>query len=390
MAVADDVLASAAAWSVDGPVALATVTAVSGSAPRAPGASMVVSRDGRVAGSVSGGCVEAAVFAQAQECLVSGTPSTLTFGVASDDALEAGLTCGGRIEVFTQPLTPADGLDDLATQVAAGDHVAVVTVLEHPDPAVVGTRLTVRPGQTTPRPQQVSRPLVRSLADRAEAMLSVGADGQLHCGADGSPLGEGVRAFVQVWTPPPRLLVFGAIDFAGALAGAARFLGYDVTICDPRPVFTTAERFPQAHRVVVDWPHRFLEQEEAAGRIDGRTAICVLTHDSRFDVPALERALRLPRVGYVGVMGSRRTHDDRIARLRAAGITGLQLARLRSPLGLDLGGRTPEETALSIVAELVADRRGGTGRRLGELRGPIHGVDAGVDREVLAPDAASA
>ncbi|MGJ9411531.1 XdhC family protein [Aeromicrobium sp. CF4.19] len=391
MAVADDVLASTASWSAEAPVALATVTAVSGSAPRTPGASMVVSTDGRVAGSVSSGCVEAAVFAQAQECLTSGEPTVLTFGVASDDAFEIGLTCGGRIEVFTQRLTAADGLDRLGAQVAAGDHVAVVTVLEHPDPAAIGTRLTIRPGEMTPGAPSptVSRRLVRSLADRAEAMLSVGTDGQVRCGPDGSPLGEGVRAFVQVWSPPPRLLVFGAIDFAGALAGAGRFLGYDVTICDPRAVFATAERFPQAHRVVVDWPHRFIEQEEAAGRIDSRTAICVLTHDGRFDVPALERALRLPRVGYVGVMGSRRTHDDRLARLRAAGITDLQLAQLRSPLGLDLGGRTPEETALSIVAELVADRRGGSGRRLGELRGPIHGLDDTAD-DVLDADAASA
>lgn len=371
MAVIDDVLDSAARWVADGPVALATVIGVSGSAPRTPGSSMVVAADGRTAGSVSGGCVESAVFEAAQEVLASGRPSRHTFGIASDDAFEIGLTCGGTIEVLVQRLDAGDGLDRLCRRTATGDPAAVVTVVEHPQAAAVGTRLLLDEPQPTSL-GAVSPSLRRALVERAEAMLSAGTDGQVTCGPDGSPLGEGVRAFVQTWSPPPRLIVVGAVDFAAALAVAARFLGYHVTVCDARATFTTPERFPHADEVVVDRPERYLAAEHEAGRIDGRTALCVLTHDSRFDVPVLARALRLPDIGYVGVMGSRRTHHDRLARLRAAGVSDFQLARLRSPLGLDLGGTTPEETALSIVAELVADRRGGTGRRLGELRGAIH------------------
>jgi xanthine dehydrogenase accessory factor len=235
----------------------------------------------------------------------------------------------------------------------------------------VGSRLLVRAedevGVAPLRPG-----LRDSLVGRARALLDAGTSGEVRCAEDGSLLGVEVRAFVQVWAPPPRLVVFGAVDFAGALAGAGRFLGYDVTICDARPVFTTPERFPSAHHVVVDWPHRYLAREEAAGRIDGRTVLCVLTHDARFDVPVLQEALALPAVGYVGAMGSRRTHLERLDRLRAAGVTEAQIDTLHSPIGLDIGARTPEETALSIAAEFVAERRGGSGRSLGALDGPIH------------------
>jgi xanthine dehydrogenase accessory factor len=176
---------------------------------------------------------------------------------------------------------------------------------------------------------------------------------------------------VESSVPPPRLLVFGAVDFAAALVRAGAFLGYTVTVCDARPVFTTRSRFPGAADVVVDWPHRYLDAEAAAGRLDARTAICVLTHDPKFDVPLLERALRLP-VAYVGAMGSRRTHLDRLTRLRAAGLTDLHLARLHSPIGLDLGARTPEETAISITADIVATRYGASGGPLRGAHRPIH------------------
>jgi xanthine dehydrogenase accessory factor len=168
------------------------------------------------------------------------------------------------------------------------------------------------------------------------------------------------------------MVVFGAIDFAAAVARVGGFLGYRVTVCDARPVFATATRFPSADEVVVAWPHKYLRAEAEAGRIDGRTALCVLTHDPKFDVPLLEVALRLPSVGYVGAMGSRRTHDDRLRRLREAGLTDAELARLSSPVGLDLGARTPEETAVSIAAEIIALRWGGRGERLAETSGRIH------------------
>jgi xanthine dehydrogenase accessory factor len=167
------------------------------------------------------------------------------------------------------------------------------------------------------------------------------------------------------------MLVFGAIDFAAATARVGSFLGYRVTVCDARPVFATATRFPDADEVVTDWPHRYLAAEVTAGRVDDRTVVCVLTHDPKFDVPVLEQALRLD-VAYVGAMGSRRTHEDRLARLVAAGVSEAELARLHSPIGLDLGSRTPEETAVSIAAEIVATRWSGTGRALTETTGRIH------------------
>ena len=159
---------------------------------------------------------------------------------------------------------------------------------------------------------------------------------------------------------------------AAALARQGSLLGYRVTVCDARAVFATPARFPDADDVVVDWPHRYLAAQAAAGVLDAGTVICVLTHDPKFDVPALEVALRLPEVGYVGAMGSRRTHDDRMARLRAAGLTDAELGRLSSPIGLDLGARTPEETAVSIAAHIVAKRWGGGGRPLSETAGRIH------------------
>ncbi len=178
--------------------------------------------------------------------------------------------------------------------------------------------------------------------------------------------------FVWAFAPKPRMLVFGAIDFAAAVARVGGFLGYEVTVCDARPVFATTSRFPDADEVVVDWPHRYLAAEQEAGRIDRRTVITVLTHDPKFDVPLLEVALRLPEVAYVGAMGSRRTHEDRLDRLREAGITDEEIDRLSSPIGLDLGARTPEETAVSIAAEIIAGRWGGSGERLASTDGRIH------------------
>jgi xanthine dehydrogenase accessory factor len=210
-----------------------------------------------------------------------------------------------------------------------------------------------------------------AVVDDARGMLASGRTGLLHYGPDGQRRGEGMAVFVNSFEPPPRMLVFGAIDFAAAMARMGAFLGYRVTVCDARPVFATRSRFPEAHEVVVDWPHRYLAAESEAGRVDHRTVVAVLTHDPKFDVPLLEVALRLD-LGYVGAMGSRRTHDDRLKRLREAGLTESELTRLASPIGLDLGARTPEETAVSIAAEIIALRWGGRGDRLSALEGPIH------------------
>ncbi|MGP3632600.1 XdhC family protein, partial [Streptomyces sp. 24-1644] len=209
--------------------------------------------------------------------------------------------------------------------------------------------------------------LDRTAVAEARAMLDAGRTGSLVIGAEGSRCGAPVTLLVESSVPPPRMIVFGAIDFASALVRAGTFLGYRVTVCDARPVFATRARFPEADEIVVEWPHRYL----AATEVDARTVLCVLTHDAKFDVPLLEAALKLP-VAYVGAMGSRRTHLDRNERLRDAGVTEAELARLHSPIGLDLGARTPEETALSIAAEIVAERRGGSGRPLTGAHTPIH------------------
>jgi xanthine dehydrogenase accessory factor len=249
--------------------------------------------------------------------------------------------------------------------------VAVCTVIDHVDPGRVGRRLVVRPDAATVGSLGSSR-TDEALTDDARGLLAAGRSDTLTYGPDGERRGEGMRVFVSAFAPKPRMLVFGAIDFAAAVARVGSFLGYDVTVCDARPVFATRSRFADADHVVVEWPHRYLAAEAEAGRIDGRSVITVLTHDPKFDVPLLEVALRLPEIAYVGAMGSRRTHEDRRARLLDAGLTEHDLERLSSPIGLDLGARTPEETAVSIAAEIIALRWGGDGGRLGERQGPIH------------------
>lgn len=198
-------------------------------------------------------------------------------------------------------------------------------------------------------------------------LLESGTTGFLHYGSAGERLGEGLEVFVASFAPAPRMYVFGAIDFSAALCRLGKVLGFHVTVVDARPVFATRKRFPEADEVVVDWPHRWLGSQS----VDQRTVICVLTHDPKFDVPALKEAVRTP-AAYIGAMGSRRTHEDRLSRLRDAGVAEEELARIHSPIGLDLGARTPEETAVSIAAEIVQQRWGGSGASLTLSTGPIH------------------
>ncbi|TWP51790.1 XdhC family protein [Lentzea tibetensis] len=296
--------------------AVASVVAVRGSAPREIGAAMAVGPGGQVVGSVSGGCVEGAVYELALQVLATGQPVLESFGYSDDDAFAVGLTCGGELDVFVQRDTPE--IRAALRAAREGRPVSLRRVIEGPRAGL-------------------------------------------------PPLAETERVFSETWRPQPRLLVFGAIDYAGAVAEIGRFLGYQVTVCDARPIFATPQRFPAAHEVVVDWPHRYL----ASTCTDSRTAVCVLTHDPKFDVPVLVEALRRP-LAFVGALGSRRTHAERLERLREAGLAEHELARLRSPIGLDLGGRTPEETAVSIAAELVAVRHGGSGSPLSSVSSPIH------------------
>jgi xanthine dehydrogenase accessory factor len=370
---------------------MATVVGTWRSAPRPAGAAMLVGPDGSAVGSVSGGCVEGAVYELAKEVVDGGPPVLQRFGVSDDDAFAVGLTCGGIIDVFVERVdsTTFPELGEVAGAIRNRVPVAVATcvaaavggtglagepvgdpVSHGGDPAGrLGRRMVVWADRVSGSTR--SERLDAAVVDDARGLLTSGRSGQLHYGYEGQRRGDELTFFVAAYAPQPRMIVFGAIDFAAAVARIGGFLGYRVTVCDARPVFATKSRFPEADEVVVDWPHRYLTAQAEAGLIDPRTVVCVLTHDPKFDAPVLETALRLP-LAYVGAMGSRRTHDDRLDRLREAGLTGAELARLASPIGLDLGARTPEETAVSIAAEIIASRWGGTGNRLTVLNGRIH------------------
>ncbi|MFF0741689.1 XdhC family protein [Streptomyces sp. NPDC004111] len=358
-------------WSRQGrEFAVATVVATSGSSPRQPGAALAVDSDGTAIGSVSGGCVEGAVYELCQQALLDGRSVVERFGYSDEDAFAVGLTCGGVIDILVTPVrrdSPAREVYAEAFALAArGTAAALARITEGPR-ELLGRALLVHPDGSHLGGLGGHPELDRTAAAEARAMLDGGRTGGTTIGEDGSRCGQPLTLLVESSVPAPRMIVFGAIDFASALVRVGKFLGYHVTVCDARPVFATKARFPEADEIVVDWPHRYL----AAAEVDARTVLCVLTHDAKFDVPLLELALKLP-VAYIGAMGSRRTHLDRNERLREVGVTELELARLRSPIGLDLGARTPEETALSIAAEIVAARRGGSGVSLTGAHTPIH------------------
>ena len=345
-------------------VALARVVGIEGSGPRLPGAAMAVSEDGEVAGSVSGGCVEGAVLTEALEVIGVGSPKLLTYGIADEDAFAVGLTCGGTIHVFVQPL-------DWSLQEVLGDAigreepVAMATMIEGPKP---GASVLVRPGVEavgTLGETDLDRVVVRDTL----AELTAGITTTRHYGFHGEARRQDVAVFIESSAPPPQMIVFGAVDFTAALVRVAKVLGYRVTVCDARAVFATHQRFPQADDVVVDWPDRYLAK--IGGELGPRDAVCVLTHDHKFDVPAILAALETD-VGYLGAMGSRRTNAERLDRLRASGVDETLVARVMAPVGLDIGARTPEETAISICAEIIASRTGRPAPSLRASEGPIH------------------
>ncbi|MEV0248109.1 XdhC family protein [Nocardia sp. NPDC050712] len=352
-----DLAAHLRRWQAAGTTyALATLTAVRGSAPRPIGATMAVDAAGSVVGSLSGGCVESAVYEHCLEVLETGEPLRKAFGYSDSDAFAVGLTCGGEVEVFIHRVTVAE-------------FAVVEAVLDARTPAAwvcdlaSGAVLAVRADDAVGAGFDLDGADLAVLR-QARDMLDAGSTAVRVIGcADRERM-----VFVQSFAPPPRMIVFGATDFAGALCAVGRLLGYRVTLCDARRTFLDHARFPGAHEVVVDWPHRYLSTAE----VDRRTVLCVLSHDPKFDIPVLAQALRLP-VAYVGAMGSRRADRARRTELRAAGITEHELRRLHSPIGLELGGRTPEETALAIGAEIVALRRGGSARPLSRTGRPIHG-----------------
>jgi xanthine dehydrogenase accessory factor len=366
-------------WEADDTFGLATIVRTFRSAPRDPGAALaalaaLAGGEAEVIGSVSGGCVEGAVYELALDVCRTGEPVLQTYGVSDDDAFAIGLTCGGILDIFVEPVSKETfpELGEIAAAVERGEPVAIATVIG--GPGRIGARRVIWAlaggGESSGTLGSGGR-LDAAVDDDVRGMLAQGVTGVRRYGAHGERRGDELSVFVNSFAPPPRMLVFGAIDFAAAVARTGKFLGYHVTVCDARKIFATTSRFPDADQVIVDWPHRFL----AGTEVDERTIICVLTHDPKFDVPLLEVALRTP-AGYIGAMGSRRTHDDRLARLREAGLTEAELARLRSPIGLDLGARTPEETAISIAAELIQLRWGGSGRPLTATEGRIHHENA--------------
>ena len=314
-----DILDTLERWTGDGlRVATATVVRTERSAPRDPGAVLAVSERGDVAGSVTGGCVEPAVYEEAREVLAGGAPRLRSYGIANEEAFEVGLPCGGTVHIFIDLLDPAV-VAPIAEAVREERPIALEVAVSGP---AVGTKRLVTDGE---------------LLARGETGIVETDEGEV---------------FVTSFAPRPNMYVFGAVDHAGAVAEIGRFLGFRVTVCDARARFVTRERFPDVDELVVEWPDRFL----ATADVDERTAICVLTHDHKFDVPLLKVALDTP-ARYIGAMGSKRTNEERAERLKAEGITEEQLARIKAPIGLDIGSRSPNEVAVAVAAEIVATFR---------------------------------
>lgn len=367
--------------------AVATIVGTGGSVPRPLGTSMLVSEHGDVLGSLSGGCVEGAVVDAALQTLHDGGTRCELFGYSAEDAFAVGLTCGGELEVHIQPLgSSPEAIDFALLRSLAGSHsssaLALIRRLDAGGGAVVvqdPVRFRAMESPDLARLVGDHPATLFAAAAQVEPLLQGGRTGLVRLappegctdgwGREAETQPEPITLFVESRLPAARMLIFGANDFGAALLPAGKLLGYDVTLCDARPVFSNQGRFLAADQVVTDWPHRYLAAEAAAGRVDGRTVVCVLTHDPKFDIPLLETALRL-RLAYVGAMGSRRSHRQRIDALLADGTPVEALERLHSPIGLDLGAVTPAEVAVSITAEILASR-GRTGRVGNTARAPF-------------------
>jgi len=328
------------------PFGRAVVTSVWGSAPRPEGSSMLATADGVMAGSVSGGCVEGATAVEIGEAIGRGTPKLVTFGVSHERAWEVGLACGGTIKVFVEPWVRPEVL--AAARGPGGEVVA--TVIEG---AAAGDTLRVFEDG---RAEGSLDPRVSAAAVREAALQALGreASSTIALPSDAGP----TSVFLEVFPRPPRLVIFGGVHIAVALVPLARALGYRTIVADGRPAFLTRERFPDADQLVLAWPEAAFDQIG----LDGSCYVCILSHDPKFDEPALELTLRSP-ARYIGAIGSRKTQASRRARLKSSGFSDAEIARVHGPIGLDLGGRQPAETALAILAEMTAVRYGGDARR---------------------------
>jgi xanthine dehydrogenase accessory factor len=388
-----EVISQVDRWRLEGRrVALARVVGVEGSGPREAGATMAVSEDGEVAGSVSGGCVEGAVVTEALAALEARAGARrCTFGYSDDEAFAVGLTCGGTVHLLVDPELPAV-YDELRAAIEQSEPVALATVTEvlagwtanertdecsgpdvdgangEVDSTRLGATMLVREDGTSAGTLGESH-LDEVVRRDATGALASGLSATRHYGPTGEARQGSVEVFIEVFARPPRLIIFGAVDFTAALARLGKVLGYRVIVCDARPVFATPARFPMADEVVVDRPERYLEK--VGTDLTARDAVCVLTHNSQFDVPAIAAAVST-KVGYLGAMGSRRTHADRVAHLERAGVSAEAIKRVMAPIGLDIGARTPEETAVAICAEIIALRTGRPGLSLRDRKGPIH------------------
>ena len=393
--------------------AAATVIRTSGSVPRPAGTSMLVTETGAVSGSLSGGCVEAAVLETALAAIADGRTRTETFGFSETEAFAVGLSCGGTLEVLVQPFHPEGDSRALPSAgptpltgprlgsgfgTGAGDREASalirllpagesghggpprILVLPEPvgEPAETGLLLRRRLPELLPAGLKPGPDAAARITDQLLSALDRGQTGTVQVPGDGCG-GAPLDFLIECRLPAPHLFLVGANDFSAALCRLGLLLGYRVSICDARPAFTDPARFPGARQVAVQWPDRWLRGRALAGELDRRSVVCVLSHDARFDVPVLAFVLRQD-LAYVGALGSRRSHEARVAGLRAAGSTDAQLAKLHSPIGLDIGAVTPDEVALSILAEIVAVRTGAcTGLPLSAVAGPIHARDRRPD-----------
>jgi xanthine dehydrogenase accessory factor len=357
----------ASEWLGDGRrVVAATLIERIGSAPLDPGAQMLVDDRGNIEGSVTGGCVEGALFEEAQQVLAGKPPKVVTYGVSDEEAADVGLMCGGTVRVFVHEpdADSREQLDRVSAAVSEGRPAALATLL---DGEHAGAKLAVLEDGVVGG-FGLTELLDYSVERDARGLLDEGVSRIRRYGAGGEVMGSDLSVYIQAFAPPPEMVIFGAIDFSAEMAKVASEIGYSVTICDAREPFVSSPRFSSHARVVVDWPDRHL-----AGRELGqRDVVLVFTHDRKFDEPALTAALQTG-AGYIGALGSRRTQRERVERLRDAGIDEEGLARIHAPCGLDIGARTPAETVISILAEIVAVRTSRSGVSLQETSGPIHG-----------------
>lgn len=336
-----------------------------GSAPLDPGAEMLVDDSGRIEGSVTGGCVEGALFEVAQKILAGAPPRVVQYGISDGEAADVGLMCGGTVRLFAHELfdQAREPLEAVQRCVSAGAPVALATLL---DGDAAGAKLAVTEDQAVGQLGDIQL-LQDSVKRDALGCLEQGVSTVRRYSALGEVMGSDLRVYIQGFASPPQMIIFGAIDFSVAVAKAARDLGYRVTICDARAPFIESSRFAAVAEVAVDWPDRHLASRE----LGPRDVVLVFTHDPKFDQPALSAALNTG-AGYIGALGSRRTHRERLERLRGAGIDEAQLDRVSAPCGLDIGARTPAEVAVSILAEVIAKRAGRAGEPLSATSESIH------------------